>query len=237
MDLQQALARRNDLSTFIVHLTRSQGPMSSQERLRKILEDGKLEAGRPLGQAVSRIGAGVNARESQRVVCFTETPLEYLYLLCETIAGRQVQLEPYGLAFTKRLARGRGVNPVWYVDITPGHSWLTNPLNNLIDNATASGAYEASNVARLTPFIEQMGTIPFGTRKEFWWEREWRHVGDFSLPSHVIGLCPEAEIDDFVNYCTSIGKASFKAWIDPRWSLEEMIARLAGFQADQVGLP
>jgi len=33
-----------------------------------------------------------------------------------------------------------GANPVWYVDITPGHDWLTNPLNALIAGAIAEGA-------------------------------------------------------------------------------------------------
>jgi hypothetical protein len=41
------------------------------------------------------------------------------------IAGRRVDLEPYGLAFTKLGARRKGANPVWYVDRTAGaaHQW------------------------------------------------------------------------------------------------------------------
>jgi hypothetical protein len=52
--------------------------------------------------------------------------------------------------------------------------------------------------------MEQMGT---GTRavdgrnyqKEFWWEREWRHVGDFHFADSDIafGFAPEANIDEF----------------------------------------
>jgi hypothetical protein len=38
---------------------------------------------------------------------------------------------------------------VWYVDITPGHDWLTNRLNALIAEAVAGGAFTASHIARL----------------------------------------------------------------------------------------
>ena len=39
----------------------------------------------------------------------------------DTISGldKQVNLEPFGVVFTKIWARERGVNPVWYIDATP----------------------------------------------------------------------------------------------------------------------
>jgi len=51
-------------------------------------------------------------------------------------------------------------------------------------------------ILRLTPFVEQMGT-PTGIRKEFWWEREWRHVGDlhFAPADLVVVFAPQAEHD------------------------------------------
>jgi hypothetical protein len=71
------------------------------------------------------------------------------------------------------------------------------------------------------PFIEQMGTWT-STRKEFTWEREWRHLGDFVFEERDVALvlCPEAEIEDF----EAIGNYSA---IDPSWSLERMINALA----------
>jgi hypothetical protein len=44
------------------------------------------------------------------------------------IEGRSVQLEPYGIAITKKLGRKGGVNPVWYLDMTPGHAGLRTML-------------------------------------------------------------------------------------------------------------
>src|SRR5262249_50932422 len=113
----------------------------------------------------------------QKVVCFTETPLEYLHLLVEPIAGRQFQFEPYGIGLTKKLGRQASINPVWYVDISPTHDWLTVPLNNLVNAAKTPGPFATSDIAKITPFIEQMGSQPGNYTKEFWWEREWRHQG------------------------------------------------------------
>jgi hypothetical protein len=197
-----------------------------------------IEARSPYGQALKAVEGDAAAEASQRVVCFTETPLEHLYLLTQPIEGRQLQFSPYGIAFTKRTARDAGVNPVWYLDITPGHEWLTNPLNRMIAVAVAAGDFADSDVAQIAPYIEQMGTGigPAGPyTKEFWWEREWRHRGDLSLAGRrFIGICPEAEIPAFQTLCDEERQES--VWISPSWGLEEIIARLAGFTAAQIRL-
>ena len=70
-----------------------------------------------------------------------------------------------------------------------------------------------------------------GIGKEWWWEREWRHVGDLALPSTgMIWLCPEADIAE-VNARAGYELAS---WVDPIWGLEEIIPRLAGFSLKDV---
>ncbi|MDU0299845.1 hypothetical protein [Streptomyces sp. PAL114] len=113
--------------------------------------------------------------ETQRTVCFTETPLEHAWMMSEKIPSRRIRFNGYGLAFTRTLARRRGANPVWYLDITPGHDWLTVPINNMVEEAKgvagdpAEGGVDAAataDILRLTPFIEQMGK-PLETRKEF----------------------------------------------------------------------
>ena len=159
-------------------------------------------------------------------------PLEHLYLLTQNIDGRQFSFQPYGVTLTKRTARVRGANPVWYVDITPGHDWLTAPLNNLIADAVATGHFEDSDIAKLTPFIEQMGTQQGNYRKEFWWEGEWRHRGHFYLPARFIGICPTADIAELRGAALAAGRNV--VWIDPAWGLEEIIGHLAGFAPDDV---
>ena len=81
-----------------------------------------------------------------------------------------------------------------------------------------------------------MGTGNGGSRisyrKEFWWEREWRHVGDFDLPTRVILICPEDEHAGFEKMAEKSGHPS--RCVDPEWGLEQIIARLAGFTRDDV---
>jgi hypothetical protein len=234
LDIRSVLSRRSDLSTFVVHLSRDNNGGSAADRLRAIIAAWKIEAKSPFRAAVR---SGRDDIDSQRCVCFTETPLEYLHLLVGRIEGRQYDFGPYGVAITKQLARKKGANPVWYVDITPGHDWLMNPINELIDKV--DGAFDESPVSRIAPFIEQMGTgngrkgDPY--RKEFWWEREWRHVGDFSLPERVLLICPEDDFTEFEGMARANGHSA--ACVDPRWGLEQIIARLAGFSKEDVEIP
>jgi hypothetical protein len=241
MDIGAVLARRNDLSTFLVHLCRNKGNISARDRLRAILDGWQLNALSPFGSAVRPLEAAhVAIPASQRAVCFTETPLEHICLLLEEIDHRAVQFRPYGVAIPKKLGRSLDVNPVWYLDITPGRQWLTVPLNTLITQAIQHHAYNGNVIESLTPFIEQMGTNlnpPNPYRKEFWWEREWRHVGNFPLPQRVIVLCPENEMEDFAELITEKhGDDKTPIFLDPRWGLEQIIGRLAGFSAQQTDI-
>jgi len=115
-------------------------------------------------------------------------------------------------------ARKKGVNPVWYIDITPGHNWLMNTISS-------RRRFRTSRLAKLTPFIEQMGTgVTY--RKEFWWEREWRHNGDFSfsLTDVVLGFAPAESVDDLELFTNKLGRQIL--FVDPTWSLERIIAHL-----------
>ena len=222
------LARRSDLATFIVHFTRNTDDgLRARKNLRSILKDRVIEARSPFGPAASSVKSTLDWK-SQNCVSFSETPLEHVYCLTGRIAKRQVHLTRYGLAFTRMTARKKGANPVWYVDITPGHDWLMNPINFLI-NATIEKRkqFRTSRLAQITPFIEQMGSGP-SYRKEFWWEREWRHRGDFSfsLNEVIFGFAPEERIGELERYTHKLGhKIPF---LDPDWNLEKMVAHLCG---------
>jgi hypothetical protein len=150
-----------------------------------------------------------------------------------------VQLEPYGVALPKYKGRQLGANPVWYVDMTPGRDWvIAGAMNELRDQAIASGDFHNQPAAQIFPFVEPMGVWPERTR-EFWWEREWRHVGTFYLPPvGVLFLCPEDEIDDFVPRLEeeTLGQWNRRKrnYLDPRWGLERIIAHLAGMPKSYV---
>lgn len=243
--IRNLLARRSDLSTFVVHLTRDTGS-GARANLEGILTSGRILAKSPFGPAIKSLAnAGLSdCLSCQEVVCFTETPLEHLHLMLEEITDlkRTCVFAPYGLAFTKRIARESGVNPVWYTDITPnGRDWLMKSVNQLIDEAVNdlldrrnrgddAAQFRDYPIAQLAPFIEQMGTGA-GYRKEFWWEREWRHRGDYLLPLRYLIIAPEDEHDDL----KAIPSWGVGAFIDAGWGLEEIIGRLAGFTSLQVG--
>lgn len=225
MKIVDLIAKRSDLSTFLVHLIKGSSLAEAKETLSKILQDKCIKAFTAFGAAKDRV-ITPNASKSQYVVCFSETPLEYISLLTETLDERRgCQFQPYGIAIPKKMGRKRDINPVWYIDQTLGKIWLINYINSLMDEALQRGNYEDSDISHLTPFIETMFTHST-SRKEFWWEREWRHVGDFLLPPKVMIVCPELEMNNFQNYRLPM--------IDAQWGLEKIIAHLAGFKSEDV---
>jgi hypothetical protein len=231
-DIREILNRRSDLSTFVVHLTKD------KDSLESIINSWKIEARSVWGLAKNKVKAGTPDEESQKSVCLTEIPLEYIYLMIEPIKDRQFQPGRYGIAITKKLARKKGCNPVWYVDMTPGQvkQWeLSNAVDGLVHGEIDKNMFDGSDVAKIAPFIEQMypGTVN-DHPKEFWWEREWRHVKDFDLPNHIIILCPAEEIAYFEKIANA-NRHSARA-IDPNWGLEKIIARLGGFKDGDIDI-
>lgn len=255
------LHRRTDLSTFLIHLTRDGHGGSARDNLLGMLVDKKIEARTCYGIAKAWGEQDQAVADTQRCVCFSEAPLEHTWMLTRDISGRAVPLSQYGLVFTKSYGRRNGVNPVWYLDITPGHTWLTNPVNALIEISRRGHSYRIDSeppdvtgplvpnpppphdpILRLAPFIEQMG--PAGpTKKEFWWEREWRHVGDFpfTFMRIVTVLAPHDEHEGLVSeLATATGHDddwvhSRLRFVDPTWGLERMIAALAGVDDEDAG--
>jgi hypothetical protein len=131
MDIREILNRRSDLSTFLVHLTRDSAEVGAAENLRDIIKTRRIEARSVFGHLRRRLGEIGKDLDSQKCVCFTETPLEHAHMLVAEIDERKFKFEPYGIALTKKIGRQRGIDPVWYVDITPGHEWLTGVLDSL----------------------------------------------------------------------------------------------------------
>src|SRR4051812_43185337 len=99
ISIVDVLKERNDLSTFIVHLTK--GPRDEALcNLVEILSDRRIEARTYFGLPYSRKWAekfdGTPFSRTQQAVCFTETPLIHVRHLCTEIAGRTTQLRDYG---------------------------------------------------------------------------------------------------------------------------------------------
>lgn len=223
VEIEHLLNRRSDLSTFLVHLTKDSPGKSAKDNLVSILESGKIEARSSKGWgSTGRAKLPQPCLDLMKVVCFSETPLEHIYSLYQPIRGRDVNLASYGLAFARETARDKGANPVWYVDMTPGRDWvIARALDALRAEAAAAPDFGVHPASRILPFVEGMGDWGPGSRKEFSWEREWRHLGHFMFSDFDIALvlCPEEDIDEFE-------RTGFITAVDPSWSLERMIASI-----------
>lgn len=153
-----------------------------------------------------------------------------------------MRLRPYGLAFTKLRARDVGANPVWYVDRTAGarHQWaLARAIDDVLAQLDTPARFNGSPLQRVFPFLEPMGTWP-DRQREFWWEREWRHLGDldFEFRDVALWLCPEDQIENFEAqilgepHAAGVQAPVYPRLIDPRWGLEQIIATLVGHGDD-----
>src|SRR4051794_23179930 len=247
-DIDELLARRADLSTFLVHFTRD-SDLPAREALLSILRSHALEARTAYGLMQGPSSDNEELAATQRCVCLSEMPLEHVWMMCRNIARRAFQFAPYGLAFSKEWGRSNGANPVWYVDITPGHEWLSNPLQELVDialnEARAASAGEGSHaqrqpvhrsqIAKIAPFIEKMGSgrakAGHFYRRDFSWEREWRRVGTlaFSWNDVVAAFAPSSDHDalraDLLLESSSNGELP-PPLLDPTWGLERMVSSL-----------
>lgn len=242
MKIEDVLHRRSDLSNLVVHLTRTHDGTPAYERLKSIMQGSVLYAASPMGWIAGSADASQDWLDTQKVVAFTETPLEHVALMTEDIDGREMRFEPYGLAFSRFAARKMEINPIWYVDMTPGgegfgyRKWiLRDALDQLWKEAKDDGP--TNPIARLFPFVDPMGdwreTSTGQTRREFWWEREWRHVGNlkFKTPD-AIWFAPESELGAFSKILgKSVGvNVPAPRLLDPTWSLDKMVSVLAGIR-------
>jgi hypothetical protein len=251
--IEDLLHRRSDLSTFLIHLTRdSPGDdgTTARDNLLSILREGRIRARTAFGLAAGREDQ-LLGQVTQKAVCFTETPLEHTWMMLKDIQGRAVHLQPYGLVITKTTARKGGCNPVWYSHMAlKKGEWTDFPIASIneliataVGRATVDGAVDSNRLStepifKLTPFFEQMGYTP-DTRKEFWWEREWRHIGDYHLPQARQLVAVLAPADDHEHFRADLAgideQYSQRPILDPRWGLERMIAAMAQISDEHSG--
>ena len=257
--IEELLHRRSDLSTFLVHMTRAGVTTTARQNLVSMIAGNEDEDGISAIQARSPYGPARDYDDrlglvaTQKAVCFTETPLEHIWMMLAHIERRSVHFEPWGLVTTKSAARAAGCSPVWYTN-KAATDWTTNPIRfvrqmikEALDRSRGDDddindeKLQQEAIFRITPFVEDMGPSVDGTPKEFWWEREWRHVGDYSLkfPSRIVAiLAPEAEHESLREEFAGLQvhrRRQTRPLLDPTWGLERMIAALSGVNADYVG--
>ena len=201
-----------DMSEYVVHFTRDIDDRSASETLYVILDAGRLEPGkRPFG-AARKLEALV---DSQRVVCFSEIPLDRLNRLIERRASR------CGVGFTQDWIIQAGGARVWYVDRdSAAHTAFQELFSQRLRPWDANDPFWA-----LTPFIDFPGGYG-DTSYRFEWEREWRVPGsvEFSPDNVAFLFAPEAAHHEMLE---RIGSNYTCPCIDPLWPDDRIQEALA----------
>jgi hypothetical protein len=124
------------------------------------------------------------------------------------------------LVFAKEFISGNGGNPAFYVN-TQHQRELRDAANALFNRARQEG-FDDSPLTPLLPYINIFGKTAHGGRYDFYWEREWRVVGDvdFRYKDVVVGLCPGRRIDEFETEFKNV------RFISPHWGLDAIITHL-----------
>jgi hypothetical protein len=161
----------------------------------------------------------VRLAASQRAVCFSEVPLQFVRRIAERRENR------YGIGFTKEFARKQGTAPVWYLDKDQA---LAEAFNAVYEAHMRN--YDPDDPFwKLTAHVDRPGTYPtrYGLRDyRFEWEREWRVAGPDGFrfaPGDVALLFLPAEEHDvarqwFADHeADNTGPAYFCPYIDPFW--------------------
>lgn len=237
--IHQILRGRSDLSAFLVHLTRGDDP---EGNVKNMLEESRIEARNSHGWSI-----GVLEQAERYAVCFTETPLEYLSLLCGEIQGRTVQLSQWGLAFTKYRGRLLGVNPVAYVHGFPNEGGGLYQMATALTSLRNAVEADINGDIELLPHLRTAAEIVLssssrmeraGAPNEWWWEREWRRIGDFNFETqHVaFGLCPRERVTDMEEWSVQQLGDELR-WISPSWTVEETVSHLAHVEEDEHPWP
>lgn len=229
-DITKVLFFRNDISPFLVHLTRDwDSKHLAKDNLVNILTTHSLKYASQISDAKYGMPSktlSVTDSSYFSAFSFTETPLGEIHNLMD-IAGRYCNLKPYGLVFLKDKLKKKGVSPVIYINNTNGDQDNTvRALCSLIDSYPSEAVkilpYVAIYGKLLTPPGESLRTGDV----DFTWEREWRyacgkHSFEFNEQDVFIGLCPHQEIEEF--------KAQFEwlEFIDPyrniKWYSEKLL--------------
>ncbi|WP_425802377.1 hypothetical protein ACHOLT_15345 [Desulfitobacterium sp. Sab5] len=215
MDIKEVLSIRDDISKFLVHLTRdTDDGMSAKENLQSILEDGYVYAYNHhclFSPALDKVDE--NFQKKFRTVCFTETPLDKICHLLE-IDGRRIELKPYGLVFLKSKVIEKGGNPCFY----------TNGDHKGSIEEYLWKLFHVSKSGNFTDGFNQFGRLvnTFKEKHDFSWEREWRVFNKFAIkPENVFAIiAPDTELKVPKQY----GSIPI---INPYWDYEEIVYQLS----------
>jgi hypothetical protein len=222
--LPSAMQDRDDISRFIIHLTRDDrgtfgdGGSPARENFVKILDAKEIYAIRP--HCLHGRKLPDEFEHLFCVSCFTECPLSQIEKMVRPMR-RQIQLEAYGLVFEREFVMENGGHPATY-------------FNGYIDNDPVREAYDLLfNDAMKNRFIgRRWKMLPFVNTMQngydFAWEREWRIRGSlpFELTDVKFAIVPE-DVD--LEIKKKLGALAIPMYT-PGWNMERTMLEAANQQ-------
>lgn len=209
-NINEALDERNDISNFVVHLTKDTSNGSALENLLSIINDEKIRAYNHHCLFSHMLNTeNLDIQKKFYSTCFTETPLENIKYLLD-IRGRQVNLQPYGLVFLKQTLLEKGGNPAIYTF----QEDLKNYFIKMYDNNINPHFGSLINVVK--------------DKHDFYWEREWRINGDFNFNCfNIIAIIAPEEKHESIRQSLKDSVIKKIIIIDPKWSYKNFVFELS----------
>jgi hypothetical protein len=178
---------REDISRFVVHLTKDTYDGSAADNLISILRAKRIEARTPHCLFKYKIEKGKFDESLKKrffSVCFTETPLSQIRFLSGDIPGRKVLLQPYGLVFKRSTMLEKGASPAIYLngDGTQHKRLLLDRFKSDFSEieTLADARAKHGEVSEALISYYALCNIMAG-HHDFSWEREWRYCSDFDF--------------------------------------------------------
>ena len=215
---------REDISRFMVHLTRDDSNewdegQSAKRNFLAIYNDRKILALKAHCLHAKKVQGFLQAKFN--VACFSEMPLAAIKHVTQPIAGRQIQLEPFGFVFKRDFIISKGGQQVTYVNSYEGNDAVREGYDSIFE--IAARKHFTGKMWKTLPFVSAMHD-----RCDFTWEREWRVLGnvEFNYSDLVCVVLPEEGHGPLKFSLTQKGIA----FVSPEWSLEKIVESLADQQ-------
>ena len=216
---------RNDISRFMVHLTRDDsdewksGGGSARKNFLSIFRERRIMATNPHCLHANRVGDSL--RKKLKVSCFSEMPLNAIRHATKPIKGRKIQLEPYGFVFSREFILENGGQEVTYVNSYGANKLVREGYDKVFEIAK-KGKFKGE-MWKVLPFLSAMHE-----RCDFHWEREFRILGDlkFKRSNLICVILPEEGLGPFKFSLAQKGVA----WISTGWGYEKIVEKLADQQ-------
>jgi hypothetical protein len=227
---------RDDISKFLIHLTRDYENSMAVDNLVNILYYKVIEARNPHCLFIHKLtGFTPVLRQKFNSVCLTETPLNQIRNLTIDVSTRKVKLKPYGLVFWKDELLRSGANPAVYINAsgTGLRDYLLDQFNiQFKDIYRWRDLREANDYSK--EIIQYFSLINIVNEKhDFMWEREWRHPGNLSFSYNELVAIIAEDPKIFERSCRArFNKAEFEKllgipMISPYWNYEEIVEELS----------